>query len=123
MNKRILLLQFLCVSIINCVYGVPKSMANWLIPQPQEILVGDDYLEYRNGRIICPEINETEFFFIVKEVSVYIRLYAPGAPFIANPTEAGNIQPLVVILHDMKRRFIACGYPVDNFPPVVLPCK
>jgi len=94
-----LLFMLLFMNLLNA-SGQTSSLQEWLIPKPQEISIGNDFLEYMPGRIICPGINDPEIFPVVKSVqSVFQKL---GHSFSLAAVEAKGEVPFLRLDIDSK---------------------
>lgn len=90
------------------VQGQQSSFIDWLIPRPQEVTVGDGFLEYRQGRIICHEIKDLEIFPVVREVqNIFINL---GHSYSYAAVEARGEEPFVKLDIDNKAGLEQQGY-------------
>lgn len=83
-------------------------VSDWLIPKPQEISVGNDFFNYRSGRIICQEINDPEVFSVVKSVqSIFEKL---GHSYSFAAVEAKGEIPVIKMEIDVTADIKPQGY-------------
>ncbi|WP_372934992.1 beta-N-acetylhexosaminidase [Mariniphaga sediminis] len=117
-NFLVPILSILFLINSQIVYGQKPNVEDWLIPRAQEISIGEDIFEYREGRIICPEINDPEIYPVVKSVQNIFE--KSGHYFSFAAVEAKGEIPVIRLEIDNKAGIKPQGYKLIINPQSIL---
>lgn len=94
--------------------GFGRSVTDWLIPKPQEIIIGKGDCKIPHGRIICKELDNAAVYRSIKEVQQIFREQGYSFAFAAIKAK-GEIPAIQITIDSIAiRRFQGYALTIDS---------